>query len=121
MKRSVWTAQAVAVLVSVLAWQPLADAQSGTSVLQGAVKDATKKQPVEGAIVTVTSPALQVEQVAVTDSSGFYRVPNLPPGTYLLRVDRDGFLPHERAQIALRADVTFQLNVDLITEASQQA
>jgi hypothetical protein len=120
MKRSVWTASAVAVLVSALAWQPRAEAQSGTSVLQGVVKGAVNKSPVDAAIVTVTSPALQVEQVAVTDSSGFYRVPNLPPGTYLLRVEHEGFLPHERAQIALRADVTFQLNVDLITEASQQ-
>jgi hypothetical protein len=120
MKRSVWTARAVAVLVSAVVWQSAARAQSGTSVLQGVVNDAAKKRPVEGAIVVVSSPALQVEQAAATDSSGFYRVPNLPPGTYLLRVEHEGYLPHERAQIALRADVTFQLNVELITEASQQ-
>jgi len=120
MKRPDWTGHAFAVLlVGMLLWQPTAHAQTGTSVLQGVVVDATKK-PQEGAIVTVTSPALQVEQIAATDSSGFYRIPNLPAGTYLLRVDKEGFLPHERASIALRGDVTFQLNVDLITEASQQ-
>lgn len=120
MKRSVWTASAVGVLlVSTLVEAPKAHAQTGTSVLQGVVAETAGKKPIEGAIVTVTSPALQVEQVTATDSSGFYRVPNLPPGTYLLRVDREGYLPHERAQIALRSDATFQLNVELITEASQ--
>src|SRR5207244_4726080 len=106
-------------LLTTLGWLPRAHAQTGTSIIQGVVTDATKKTPLEGAIVTVTSPALQVEQIAATDSSGFYRVPNLPPGTYLVRVDRDGYLPHERAQIALRADITLQVNVDLLTEASQ--
>jgi hypothetical protein len=31
-------------------------------------------------VVTVTSPALQGEQTVVTDKSGAYRIPNLPPG-----------------------------------------
>jgi hypothetical protein len=120
MKRTVWTAHAVGILLlSAVVEQPKAHAQAGTSVLQGVVAESSSKKPIEGAIVTVTSPALQVEQVTATDSSGFYRVPNLPPGTYMLRVDREGYLPHERAQIAMRSDVTFQLNVELITEASQ--
>jgi carboxypeptidase family protein len=120
MKRPNRTVHALAVLLfTTLAGLPRALAQTGTSVLQGVVNDASKKTPLEGAIVTVTSPALQVEQIAATDSSGFYRVPNLPPGKYLLRVDRDGYLPHERAEIALRADITLQVNVDLLTEASQ--
>jgi outer membrane receptor protein involved in Fe transport len=120
MKRPLWTGLACAVsLAGALLWQPAAHAQTGTSVLQGVVANSAKK-PIEGAIVTVSSPALQVEQIAATDSSGFYRIPNLPAGKYLLRVENEGFLPHERAEIALRGDVTFQLNVELITEASQQ-
>jgi outer membrane receptor protein involved in Fe transport len=79
----------------------------------------TDKAPVAEALVTVTSPALQVEQMVVTDKTGFYRVPNLPPGEYLLRVDKDNYLRHERAGINLRADITLRVNVDLIPEAAR--
>src|SRR3954454_7172980 len=102
----------------VLAWPGGARAQNGTSVLQGTVVASTTKQPVAEAVVTVTSPALQVEQIVVTDKAGFYRVPNLPPGEYLLRVDKPTFLPYERPGVAVRADVTLQVNVDLVPESA---
>jgi outer membrane receptor protein involved in Fe transport len=110
---------AAVLLCMALAGSP-ALAQSGVSVMQGTVTDPTKKTPVAEAIVTVTSPALQVEQIVVTDNSGFYRVPSLPPGVYLLRVDKPTFLPYERQGVALRADVTLQVNVDLVSESSKQ-
>ena len=67
-----------------------AQAQTGDSVVQGGVVDAVSRQPVAEAIITVTSPALQGEQTVLTDSSGFYRAPSLPPGVYTVRVDKDG-------------------------------
>jgi hypothetical protein len=62
---------------------------------------------------------LQVEQIVVTDAAGFYRVPSLPPGVYLLRVDKPTFLPYERPGVAVRADITLQVNVDLTPEAAR--
>jgi TonB dependent receptor/Carboxypeptidase regulatory-like domain len=108
-----------AILVSAALAPGRAGAQSGTSILQGTVVTSTGKRPVAEAVVTVSSPDLQVQQIVVTDSSGFYRVPNLPPGQYLLRVDKDSFLPHERAGIAVRGDITLRVNIDLIPEASR--
>jgi outer membrane receptor protein involved in Fe transport len=110
---------AAAVLLSITVAAAPAFAQSGVSVMQGTVTDPTKKTPVAEAIVTVTSPALQVEQIVVTDSAGFYRVPTLPPGVYLLRVDKPSFLPYERPGVALRADITLQVNVDLVPESAK--
>jgi len=71
-----------------------ANAQQGEGTLTGTVTDAATKAPIVDVVVTATSPALQGEQVVVTDSSGFYRIPNLPPGVYTLRMDKEVFKPY---------------------------
>jgi outer membrane receptor protein involved in Fe transport len=103
-----------AVLVSSI-WAPgPAQAQTGNSVVQGGIVDAVTRQPVTEAIVTVTSPSLQGEQTVLTDSSGFYRAPSLPPGVYTVRVDKDGYDSFEQRNVSIRSDVTFRVNVFLI-------
>ena len=58
-----------------------------------------------GRSVTATSPSLQGEQVVVTDSTGLYRVPQLPPGTYTLRFEKESYRPFARAGIEVAADL----------------
>jgi len=70
---------------------------SGTGVLTGTVVDTSTKSPVADVVVTAVSPALQGEEVVVTDSSGFYRIPSLPPGIYTLRLEKEQFRPFSRA------------------------
>ena len=78
----------------VLALVPAAAlAQASTSVLTGNVIDTSTKAPVADVVVTATSPSLQGEQVVVTDATGLYRVPQLPPGTYTLRFEKETFRP----------------------------
>jgi hypothetical protein len=91
-----------------------ARAQSGSSVIQGAVLDAVSRQPVAEAVVTVTSTAMQGEQTVLTDGSGFYRAPSLPGGVYSVRVDKDGYDSYEQQRISLRGDVTYRVNVFLV-------
>jgi hypothetical protein len=86
-------------------------------VLTGVVIDASSKNPIADVVVTATSPALQGEEVVVTDSSGFYRIPSLPPGTYVLRVDKETYKPYSRGAIDLRAEATLRVNVELLPEA----
>src|SRR5512143_1663217 len=66
-------------------------AQTGSvltgAVLTGTVVDASTRAPLQNVVVTATSPALQGEQVVVTDETGTYRVPQLPAGTYALRFE----------------------------------
>jgi hypothetical protein len=92
-------------------------AQEGTGTITGVVTDAATKKPVADAVVTVTSPTLQGEQLMVTDSAGFYRLPNLPPGDYSLRLEKEAFRPYSRAGIALRANTTLRVNALLLPEA----
>src|SRR5262249_28042038 len=80
----------------------------GLAVAAGRVGDASSKEPLADVVVTVTSPALQGEQTVVTDTSGLYRVPDLPPGVYTLRLDKEQYKPYAREGISLRADTTIR-------------
>jgi hypothetical protein len=91
----------------------------GTAVLTGTVIDTQSRRPIGDVVVTATSPALQGEQIVVTDASGHYRIPNLPPGDYSIRADKEAFKPFARGGIGLRADSTIRVNVELLPEAIQ--
>ncbi|HEY3808164.1 MAG TPA: von Willebrand factor type A domain-containing protein [Kofleriaceae bacterium] len=54
-----------------------------TGVIEGLVKDKAG-QLLPGVTVVVTSPALQQNQVAITDDQGHYTITGLPPGTYVV-------------------------------------
>src|SRR5690349_7936748 len=68
-----------------------AQSSGGAGVLTGTVVDASDKKPAKDVVVTATSPALQGEQVVVTDGAGFFRIPELPAGTYTLAFEKDGY------------------------------
>ncbi|MFY2562208.1 TonB-dependent receptor domain-containing protein [Corallococcus terminator] len=86
----------------------------GVSVITGTITSADDKRSLADAVVTATSPKLQGERVVVSDTSGQYRLAQLPPGTYTLRVERDGFEPFVRADIVLRLDRTIRVNIQLL-------
>jgi hypothetical protein len=94
-----------------------ARADKGTAVLVGTVTDAATRRPVPDAVVTVTSPSLQGDQVTVTDALGFYRIPELPPGSYVLRLEKETFKPYSVSDIGLHADTTIRLNAAILPEA----
>jgi outer membrane receptor protein involved in Fe transport len=98
-------------------WMTPALAQQGTSVLTGTVVDASTKRPVADVVVTATSPSLQGEQVALTDATGLYRLPQLPPGVYTLRFESEGFKPYSRNDITLLLNRTIRLNAEILPEA----
>lgn len=105
------TVLTVALLSAAPAWA------QGAAVLTGTVVDSATKKPVADAVVTATSPALQGEQTVVTDKSGGYRIPQLPPGPYTLRVEADGYKPYSRGGITLRFDSTTRVNVELLPQS----
>src|SRR5688572_7917603 len=86
----------------------------GSGVLTGTIRDASTKKPVRDVVVTVTSPARQGEQTVISDGSGQFRIPNLPPGTYAVRLEGDGFRPLSRGAIELRFGSTIRVNSELL-------
>ena len=93
-----------------------AEAQIGVGILSGRVVDASTGKPLADAVVTATSPGLQVEQIVVTDSSGTFRIPNLPPGDYLLNYEADTYRPVQRQGISLTSGVTLRVDAELLPE-----
>ncbi len=64
--------------------------QSSVSSIVGRVTDATGAV-VGGATVHVVNQATAAERVAVSNNDGDFSIPNLPPATYSLRVEKSGF------------------------------
>ncbi|MFL5862275.1 MAG: carboxypeptidase-like regulatory domain-containing protein [Solirubrobacteraceae bacterium] len=88
-------------------------AQQGASALTGVVIDYQTKKPLAGVFVSVSLTALQDQHTASTDATGLYRIPNLLPGLYFIRLDKESYLPNEHGDIDLHADVTLRLNAGL--------
>ncbi|RKG66968.1 TonB-dependent receptor [Corallococcus sp. CA054B] len=103
------------VLAAGLLYGSAAFAQS--SVIIGTVINTEDKKPAADVVVTATSPNLQGEQTVVTDAQGNYRIPQLPPGTYTLRFEKESFKPFARPEIQLLLNRTIRVNVELLPES----
>lgn len=106
------------VLIASALVSSLAFAQ-GTAVVTGIVTDAATSKPVPDVVITATSSALQGEEVVVTDSSGLYRLAQLPAGVYTLKLEKESFKPYSRTDINVRTDRTVRVNIQLQPEAVQ--
>src|SRR5689334_3306188 len=91
-------------------------APPATSFFRGTVSDAGSHNVLADAYVTIQSPALPQDLMAVTDGAGNYRVGSLPPGTYSVRVEKEGFQPYTRKAIKVVADAAVTVNADLVPE-----
>src|SRR5829696_4539685 len=88
-----------------------------SGVLTGTVRDAATKAPIADVVVTATSEALQGEQIVVTDGAGQYRIPQLPPGLYNIRLEKETYKPSSRGGVQLRVGSTIRVNIELLPEA----
>src|SRR5260370_27826278 len=102
-------------------------AQETTGGLQGTVKDPAGAV-VPNAKVVVTGSALVGSKELQTDSSGYYRFANLPPGNYTLTVTAKGFKTFKRAGLTLEvghlptSDVVLEIgSAETIVEVSAAA
>jgi hypothetical protein len=101
------------VLAMLLAVSSVAFSQAALDgIITGRVED-TSGARIPGVTISVTSPAIQGERTQVTDESGAYRFPNLPPGTYRVRYELPGFKTLIREGILVDVAKTNTMNVQL--------
>jgi hypothetical protein len=100
-----------AALVAVLLTATWAQAQS-TGSINGTVLDNTGAV-LPGVTVTAEGPAMLGVQTQVTDASGDYRFPSLPPGTYKLKYELPGFATIVREGVIIQIGFTAHLDVKL--------
>ncbi len=86
--------------------------QTGTSSLSGVVLDSSKAAIV-GAQVALRNNAQSIERNAQTNTSGGYTFTSIPPGTYTLTVEKQGFNRYEQDNLRLLVDSPITSNVTL--------
>ncbi|MCU1322587.1 MAG: TonB-dependent receptor [Acidobacteriaceae bacterium] len=88
--------------ILVLSLATSAFAQDTTATVVGVVTDTTGAIVV-GAKVTILNAATNTTRTTVTDNSGQYSVPSLPPGTYTVSIEMSGFKGQRTTGVVLEA------------------
>lgn len=92
--------------------------QSTTS-LHGEITDGGGAM-VAGAIVSVTNPKTGFSRQTISANTGQYQIPQLPPGSYNIKVEQQGFRAATRNDVELLvntpATVNFSLEIGSVTE-----
>ena len=92
-----------ALVAAVLLWPQQSLAQFTTASLGGMVRD-TSGAAVPDATVNVLNVGTGFTQEVSTGANGTFLFPRLPIGTYLLRIEKQGFSAHVQDQIVLSVD-----------------
>ncbi len=101
----------VACVIGALCLGTLAIAQT-TGGLSGKVTDKAGAA-IPGVTVEATSPALQGNRAAVTDERGVYRILLLPPGTYAVKFDLEGYSPVSATGVPISLGKERALNISM--------
>jgi hypothetical protein len=81
-----------------------------TGTISGTVTDA-QQHPAPGTAIAIIGPASTTR--FVTDRSGAFVAPNLPPGLYRIDVTKSGFTPAEQTDIAVTAGSVVTARIQL--------
>ncbi|MDX2267896.1 MAG: carboxypeptidase-like regulatory domain-containing protein [Bryobacter sp.] len=106
-------------LFSLFACTLLVLAQSGTGDLTGTVTDSTGAS-IAAATITITNPATGFTRTLQTNEGGIFSAPALNPGTYNVKVEKQGFQTQARNGVLLQVgqspSLTFALTVGNVNE-----
>jgi hypothetical protein len=106
--------RATAAFLLLVAFAFPTSAQTPSGEISGVVSD-LNGSVVAGVRVTLTNSATNAVRELQTNDSGLYAIPALPPGIYMLKVEKTGFRAVERRNIevlvgsANRIDVTLEV------------
>src|SRR5262247_1602267 len=98
----------------------LGQARSSSADLTGTVSDPSKT-PIRGASVTATNLAIGLARSAMTDASGAYRIPLLPPGVYEVKIELNGFSTQIKKDVTLTVGQTLTLNFEMALGGPKEA
>ena len=101
---------------------PSALGQSASATLSGTVED-QKGAVVPGVAVSAVNVGTALKRTTTTNEEGTFVIPLLPPGTYTIRAEAQGFAPAETRDVVLNVGDQKSLRIELkagsITEMVQ--
>ena len=110
-KRLNWLSIAALALL-VLVFSPSAWGQAVTATLLGTVTDNTGAA-VPGATVTILENATGIPHTSVSNESGNYTFPDLPPGSYSVSAEAKGFKKEVRSAVDLVVNTSTRVDLSL--------
>ena len=102
----------VVMLVIFCMLAPNLRAQSATATLSGTVED-ERGAVIPSASVTVTNTATGLERQVTTNNEGYFTIPLLPPSTYSVMVQREGFQAIRIPDVILNVNDQRSLQIQL--------
>ena len=93
----------VALSVALIPCRAFAQGQALDGIIEGFVRTQSESTPVSGATVRAFNAGTGYERSVVTDASGRYGLPLLPPGEYVVFVEASSFASMSQTGVALRA------------------
>jgi len=107
-------------LIAGLVAVPVVAQSAASATITGTVVD-PQGAVIPGAQVTATNVATGVGRTVTTTSAGNYAIPNLPPGTYTVKVSAKGFSEGETKNIVLNVGDQRDLSIKLGVAGATQA
>lgn len=86
------------------------------AVISGTVKDARTKIPLTEAVITLSSDAFEGQKFALTDSTGKYRINNLPPGKYTIAFEMEGYQKFVQDSITIKEGMSLGASFEMVKE-----
>jgi hypothetical protein len=110
----------VMVLCMVVLSATAASAQiSADGSIRGYVRD-EQQAALPGVTLTAAGTDVSGTYTAVSDSTGFYRLLNVPPGTYTLTAELAGFARHVRPSVVVRAGLNLGADITMTVGKLEQ-
>jgi hypothetical protein len=85
-------------------------------IIRGLINDAQTKLPLIEAVITLSSNAFQGQKFVLTDTSGRYKINNLPPGNYSIRFEMEGYQKYIQDSIVLKEGTSVAVNYEMVKE-----
>ena len=90
--------------------------QDKNGSIAGTVKDAATKNPLIEAVITLSSSAFVGQRLALTDSSGMYKIDNLPAGFYTIIFEMEGYRKFIKDSIQLSKAMPMGVSLEMVRE-----
>ncbi len=100
----------------ILLFLPSIAQEKKPGTIGGVVKDSRSKSPLNEAVVTLSSDAFKGQKFALTDSSGTYRVSNLPAGNYTISFEMEGYEKFVQENIVLQEGMSLGVSFQMARE-----
>src|SRR3954447_18817217 len=94
-------------------------AQTDRGTISGTVTDSSAAL-IPNAKVTVTHKSTNVAHPTVTNETGAYVAPSLPPGDYSIRVEKEGFRTALVTEVTVNAGSSVRADIAMEIGATQQ-